>query len=163
METKNCDIRKVSLDDYEDYYQIRSEPNNLFWTGYHQAPDFVKFKQWFINRIADSNKDLYLLFCNQICAGSLNIDVYDSYAYIGYSVKEAYAGKGLGTYVVKNAVEILKNTPNMKEVKAWINFRNIASVKVVEKNNFRKTGFTELRDRLGEKEEYIEFALRLSH
>lgn len=159
MELRNCEIKSVSIEDFEDYYSIRSEKTNLFWTGYDKAPNIVKFKEWFKNRILEKDKTLYLLICNKKCIGSLNIDFYGDFALIGYSVKESYTGKGIGTFIVDNAIKILMKHKEISLVKAWINFQNISSIKVIEKNKFFRTGVTEIRKRFGNKEEYIEFSL----
>jgi len=162
MNLNNCHLKLALIEDYEEYYKMRSEKSNLFWTGYEKAPDFIQFKKWYKNRLSNKNRHIYLLVCDNKYIGSLNIDFYSKYAYIGYSVKEAYAKQGIGTYIVKNAVNILKKHKEITLVKAWINYQNIGSIRVVEKNKFQKTGVIEIRNRFNIEEEYIEFGLNLS-
>lgn len=154
-------FKKATLKDYDSYYSIRSEKLNLFWTGYEKAPDYTNFSKWFTNRINEDNRDLYLLFENDNCIGSLNMDFYNDYVFIGYSVKEQSAGKGIGTYLVKNAIALAMSSPKIKSIKAWINFQNIGSIRVVQKNGFIKNDVTEVRKRFGKDELYYQFELNL--
>ncbi len=160
MKTKNCILQKASEKNYDDYYNIRSEKKNMFWTGYTNAPDYDNFFKWYKTRIQDARKDLYLAYCNSECVGSLNIDYYTDRVMIGYSVKEKHEGKGLATFIVSQAIEIIEKTEN-KTVQAWINQKNAGSIRVVEKNNFYKTSTSEIRNRFGNDEIFWLFERKL--
>ena len=161
MDHNSLNLKKATLKDYDSYYEIRSEKLNLFWTGYEKAPDYDNFSKWYSNRLKEEGRDLYLLFENDNCIGSLNMDFYTDHIFIGYSVKELSAGKGIGTYLVKNAITIAKSNPNVRSIKAWINFQNIGSIRVVEKNGFVKNDIIETRQRFGKGELYYQFELNL--
>lgn len=165
MKEKNYVLREAELKDYDDYYLIRSEKNNLYWTGYEHPPDYQLFSQWFADRLKDPSRDIYLLFVNKECAGSLHIDYYDDEIFIGYSVKEKFAGKGYGTILVREAVNLSEKAKEgkngIKYIRAWINSLNIASVKVVEKNGFSATQIKEVRKRFGNEELYLQYALKI--
>ena len=153
-------LKRASLKDYDSYYKIRSEKSNLFWTGYDKTPDYDRFLNWYKDRLQDNNRQLFLLFDQNKCIGSLNIDLYNTYAFIGYSVKENNTGKGYGTFLVKNAIEIIRENPKIEVIKAWINFQNIGSITVIKKNGFIKSNISENRMRFGKEEEYQQFTLR---
>jgi RimJ/RimL family protein N-acetyltransferase len=161
MNEFNCKFELASEQNYDDYHKIRSEKKNLFWTGYEKPPDYEKFKQWYKNRINDPKKDLYLVYCDNQCVGSLNVDYYEGYVFIGYSVKEQHEGKGYGTFIVKNALEIVKQKPEYQFVRAWINEKNIGSIRVVEKNGFYKTDVSEIRQRFGKNETFLMFEYKI--
>ncbi|MCK4677197.1 MAG: GNAT family N-acetyltransferase [Bacteroidales bacterium] len=161
MDFKNCMLKSASLDNYDDYLKIRAEKKNLFWTGYEDPPEYNRFLNWYKNRIVDPNKHLYLLYYEKQCLGSLNIDYYDGYAYIGYSVKTKYEGSGYGTYLVRSAIELVKINKNISIIKAWINYQNVCSIKVIKKNNFYLSGITETRKKFGVDEKYYEFVLEI--
>ncbi len=162
----NCKLELSSTENYDDYYLIRSEKKNLFWTGYSEAPDYNNFFNWYKNRTTDNDKDLYLLFNKKQCIGSLNIDYYSQFVYIGYSVKEEFEGKGYGTYLVDNAIKVITESRRFGDekflIKAWINYQNVGSIKVVEKNGFIKSDVTEIRKRFGKAEKYYEFVLEVN-
>lgn len=154
-------VLKASEDNYDDYYSIRSEDKNLYWTGYESPPDYENFKLWFKNRIKDKDRDIFLLYKDGQCIGSLHIDYYPDYATIGYSVKQAFEGKGYGTLIVKEAIKIIKSNKSQREnlcsIKAWINAENLGSIKVAEKNNFRRNKNNKIKKRFGKEELYYEF------
>ncbi|MBN2165261.1 MAG: GNAT family N-acetyltransferase [Marinilabiliaceae bacterium] len=161
MNNHNYILIKAAFDNYDDYYAIRSEHKNLYWTGYKEPPQYDSFKKWFFERIEDSKRNIYLLYVNKECVGSLHIDFYTNYIAIGYSVKEAFEGNGHATFLVKEAINIshkekLRNM-DCSSVKAWINSQNIGSIKVVEKNGFIKSELTEIRKRFGMNELYYEY------
>ncbi len=160
MKIENCTFQKASETNYDDYFKIRSEKKNMFWTGYSKAPDYNNFLKWYKTRIQDACKSLYLVYCNSECVGSLNIDYYPDRVMIGYCVKEKYEGKGFATFIVNQAVEIIKKTEN-KTVQAWINEKNAGSIRVVEKNNFYKTSTSEIRNRFGNDEIFWLFECKL--
>ncbi len=158
-------LKEVDESDYENYYLIRSEKENLFWTGYDTPPHKERFFNWFIDRIADQQKHLYLLFDNEVCVGSLNVDFYDDYVAIGYSTLTNHKGKGYATYLVAEAIRIADEAktgnPELKKIIAWINYQNQASIRVVEKNGFQKSDITETRKRFGNQELYYQFEIYL--
>ena len=165
MHKKNCKLVSASSENYNDYHKIRSEKINLYWTGYNSPPDYDEFKKWYINRINDPSRDIFLMYCNNNCVGSLHIDYYENYAAIGYSVKEAYSGEGIGTLIVGKALQLLKEEnrsgKSITTIKAWINQKNIASIKVVEKNNFYNSGNDKMKIRFGKKELYYEYEIKI--
>jgi RimJ/RimL family protein N-acetyltransferase len=163
---KNAEINIIpaSLEYYDEYFQIRSEPSNLYWTGYDKPPDYQKFYTWYKDRINDNNRHIYLMFkCDQ-CVGSLNIDYQNNSAAIGYNILEKFEGKGLGTLLVNEAIK--KITKQAKEkpgfyIYAYIHPQNKGSIKVIKKNNFEKTN--ELyKIRFGKKELFYEFGLKIT-
>ncbi|MCK4921648.1 MAG: GNAT family N-acetyltransferase [Bacteroidales bacterium] len=156
---------KATENNYDDYYKIRSEEKNLYWTGYEKAPQYENFKAWFVDRLNNPLRDIYLMYINEKCVGSLHIDFYDDNVAIGYSVMKSYEGKGIGTRLVEEAVKIAKLSKlegkNILRVKAWINFQNVGSIKVIEKNGFHLTKDTELKKRFGKEELYYIYALTI--
>lgn len=150
---------------YDEYYIIRSEKNNLFWTGYENPPDYKLFKEWFKQRINDPDRYLYLLYSNDNCIGSLNIDYYAKYAIIGYSVKKKFEGKGFGTFLVKEAIKIIKLSKDIRkqiyQVKALIFEKNNRSIKLIEKIGFKFSGNYEIKERFGKEEQYLEYTLEV--
>ncbi|NPA38136.1 MAG: GNAT family N-acetyltransferase [Chlorobi bacterium] len=157
MKNEHCEIIPAVIENFDDYYEIRSEKKNLFWTGYDAPPDYERFFEWYKKRLADNKRDLYLVYCDNVCSGSLNIDYYEDHAMIGYSVKEAFEGQGLGTYIVKCAIDIIKKREELKYIGAWINEKNKGSIKVITKNNFYKTDTKEVRLRFGQEELFYKY------
>ncbi|MFT6245441.1 MAG: RimJ/RimL family protein N-acetyltransferase [Salibacteraceae bacterium] len=158
-------VREVSQNDYGQYHKIRSENKNLYWTGYDKPPDYNSFKDWFEKRIVDPDKHLYLVYENNNCVGSLNIDYYESYAAIGYSIIEIFEGKGLATKMVEKAILLIKNDAKgritISKVIAWINENNVGSSRVANKNGMYKSKEQKLKVRFGKEEIYYQYCLEL--
>lgn len=158
-------LKKIEKSDYEEYYKIRSEKKNLFWTGYEKAPDFENFKNFFNQRVIDINRNIYLLYIDEVCVGALHIDYYDDYATFGYSVKEKYEGKGIGHLFNAYTVNIIKMTKiersNISRIIGWVNCNNKASIKILEKNGFIKSDKTEMRNHLGNQVLYFMYYLNI--
>ena len=149
------ELREATENDYESFFRIRSEKQNLFWTGYEKAPDYDTFFQWFKNRLEESDRDIYMAINRdgQII-GYLNFDQYEEWIAIGYAILSEYQGQGYATKIVKQATQLAKS--KNKNLIAWISEKNIASQKVVQKNGFKPIKY-EYRIRLGKEEKYNRF------
>lgn len=165
MKKGNFVLKEAVPEDYDEYYKIRSEEGNLYWTGYEKPPDYEGFREWYKSRINDPHRHLYLLYVDDACAGSLNIDYYDDFAAIGYSVLKAYEGRGYATFMVKEAIRLVKEAKKQRGkislIKAWIIHLNTGSIRVVEKNGFKVTDHKEKRKWFGREELYLEYAYEL--
>lgn len=148
------ELKLATEKDYDCFYDIRAEKHNLFWTGYDSAPNYGSFKIWYSDRLKEKNRDIYLLWLEDKCCGALNIDQYEDYVFIGYSIKSTVQGKGLASFMVSKVDSLLPLKHKFKEIRAWINFSNIASIKVCEKNGFVKSDTSEIRKRFGNEELY---------
>jgi len=162
MKNKKSQILlKATIENYDDYYAIRRENKNSFWTGYRNPPNYESFKNWFLERIEDTERDIYLLYIDDKCVGSLHVDFHSSYIAIGYSVKEAFEGNGYATTLVSESIKISKQAkisrPYLIKIIAWINSQNYASIKVVEKNGFVKSKNFEKRQRFDKNELYCQY------
>jgi RimJ/RimL family protein N-acetyltransferase len=154
-------VIKAGRENYDDYYKIRSEKHNLYWTGYENPPEYDTFFNWYEGRLDDINRDIYLMYIEGECAGSLHIDYYQGYAAIGYSVKTDFGGKGVGTLIVSEAVNIIKQAKKKRQglslIKAFIYHQNAASIKVVEKNDFERSEDIIMKSYFGKEEPYYEY------
>jgi len=138
---KQCDVG-----DFEDFYVLRCDHENIYWTGYKNEPEKEKLNIWFQNQIKRDDRKLFLAKINQkeeVCAGYLYIDVLESTesAEISYGVDSKHAGRGIGTKIVALAIDyIIKSIPSVKSIFAWIIDSNTGSIKCVSRNGFVKSG-----------------------
>lgn len=63
-----------------------------------------------------------------------------SSAFIGYSIDERHTGQGIATEAVKEVVQFAFNVVNLHRIEAYVSPKNIASIKVLEKANFKREG-----------------------
>ncbi|MEK4254524.1 GNAT family protein [Ureibacillus sp. FSL K6-0165] len=83
-----------------------------------------------------------------------------SSAFIGYSIDERFTGQGIATEAVNEVVQFAFNVVNLHRIEAYVSPKNIASVKVLEKANFKREGL--LRELLyinGSWEDHYMYAL----
>lgn len=63
-----------------------------------------------------------------------------SSAFIGYSIDESFTRKGIATEAVNQVVHFAFNVVNLHRIEAYVSPKNIASIKVLEKANFKREG-----------------------
>lgn len=65
---------------------------------------------------------------------------------IGYSIGRAFWRKGFGKEIVKVMLKTIQENKEIHTVIAWSNIENIASIKVLEHNEFQRTEQTEYQN-----------------
>ena len=91
---------------------------------------------------------------------SLNVDLQDtSCATIGYYILKEYYGKGICTKAVKDIIAEALKKCKLKKILAYINTKNVASQRVLEKNGFKL--FTTLENETIKDNEIVNVGLYL--
>lgn len=146
MEANHLEFFKARAENFDDYYNLKCEKNNIFWSGFSEKPDEVKLKEWYLKQLKNTDRIFYLIYINESqenIAGYLYMDIEGDkkqLADIGYGVSEKYSGRGIGTGIINFAIDhIKKELPKVKEITAWVAYDNVPSIKVFLKNNFHKT------------------------
>lgn len=136
-------FRLAVEEDYDDFFEMKSDYNNVAWGGFLQKPDYDKFKIWFIQQInSKSNREIFIVKKENVSVGYFNLDNIDEVtSEISYGVVSEFTGLGIGTFIVRNASTILD-----KKIVAWVADDNIPSIKCFEKNSFVKTEETQIRN-----------------
>lgn len=136
-------FRLAVEDDYDDFFKMKSDFNNIAWGGFLQKPDYERFKSWFMQQIDPGNKrKIYIVKKQNISVGYFNLeDVDEITSEISYGVISEFTGLGIGTFIVRSATTILN-----KKLVAWVANDNIPSIKCFEKNSFAKTDETQIRN-----------------
>jgi RimJ/RimL family protein N-acetyltransferase len=156
--------RPAVASDFDNIYQLRSEENNLYWTGYENPPDYASFREWYAERLLDDKRHIFVFHDKEVFVGFLNFDLYESYIAIGYNVTHKSQGKGYGTQIVQGAIKeaFKKKSAKLTKIIAWISEKNIASQKVARRNGFVKSDTVDIRERHGVKEQYFRFEFDLA-
>lgn len=130
-------------EDYEDFYIMKSDYNNIAWGGFLQKPDYKKFKLWFLKQIDfESNRKIFIVKRENVSVGYFNLEYVDDItSEISYGVISEFTGLGIGTFIVRSATTILD-----KRIVAWVANDNIPSIKCFEKNFFTKTEELQIRN-----------------
>jgi spore coat polysaccharide biosynthesis protein SpsF len=97
--------------------------------------EYEEHKKWFLKKLNDDNCKIYLYVYNKEAIGQVRVDIQGTSAFIDYSIKKEYRGKGHGINILQLLEEKILQLKNSKirclvgEVKT----DNLASQKVFEK------------------------------
>lgn len=134
-------IRQAIEDDYDGYYQIKSDSQNIIWGGFDKAPDYEKFKTVFLNRINSSDRREYVCIVDHAIVGYLAAVEEGDTVEISYGVLTQASGKGVATALIN---DVISQYPN-KRIVAWVSEHNVGSEKCLLKNGFVKLNDVETR------------------
>lgn len=132
---------------FDDYLRLKNDPQSIVWSGFEEAPNQIRLKNYFENLIR-SDKKLFFLELDNITVGYCQFSINDdgNYELVGYSILTEYANRGYGSIMIKTIIEILE-LHNQQSIIAWVSENNLSSIHCLE-----KSGFIMLKDT----EKYIE-------
>ncbi len=132
--------------DFEDLYRIKCDPEQIKWGGFICPPNKESFGKWYRKMINDSDRDIFLVYLNEIVVGFFYIDYIDKDTIEDTSgILTEYSGHGIGTYIIENIDNIAKQKGIKKHI-AWISEKNIRSYKRYIKLGYQKTEEIDQRD-----------------
>ena len=91
---------------------------------------FSEHKKWFLQ----NKKKIYILANNNEPIGQIRLEKDKSDVLIDYAVAKNYRNKGYGSMLIKDC---LKNNDNVQNFKAIVHKKNIASINIFKKLNFK--------------------------
>lgn len=129
--------------DFEDFWAIKSDYDNVCWSGFKEAPERKMFRKWYTDQIASEKRDIYLVLADSAggyhTVGFFYIDWCDDGVFLVPSgVLKEYTRQGIGTFIIDEADKIAKSKGYTTHV-AWVSDSNIGSVKRFEKLGYTKT------------------------
>ncbi len=151
LETKQLNLenqvqlRLASLADIETYYTwVNDEEVRKFSTQNDQIPYEVHLK-WFSSKLEDVNCLFYLFSMHDVPIGQVRFQFFEAEGFlIHYSIDRLYRSKGLGSIVLKMAINAFKESSlrQFKNVKiiGKVKSLNEASIKVFERLSFYFSG-----------------------
>ncbi len=136
-------FRRATIADFDGYYNLKADFENIKWSGYTSEPDKERLFDWFKNALISSSRTIYVAEDNNQVCGYLYCDLLEEQNYeIGYGVHSSHTGKGIATYMISS---VLTNI-HRGGVSAWISIKNIGSRRAVEKCGFRETTQTRIHN-----------------
>lgn len=143
------------LENFDNFFKIKSEDNSVYWSGFDSAPNYDVFKEYYRKELARSDRTIIFLYIDDEIAGyiavDLNLEIRE--VEIGYGVLKAFSRQGLGRKLIEYSIEYSKKELlEADHMIAWIAENNIASIKIVLGNGFSKTDEFEYRDFKQEKD-----------
>ncbi|MCU6753622.1 GNAT family N-acetyltransferase [Bovifimicola ammoniilytica] len=138
----NINISVAKDSEFKEYYAIRCEKSNIYWSGYHNPPDYDIMKKCYSQRTEKDrfseigDKRVYFIrenINNQV-VGFIQLSIMADGIEMGYGIKEKFQGNHYATEAIKLAIEEAQNISDNIYVK--IRENNVASQKAVLNNNF---------------------------
>lgn len=136
--------RIATENDYDDFFTMKSDYNNIAWGGFVQKPDYINFKIWYLKQIdLKSKRKIFIAKKEGESVGYFSLEeIEENILEISIGVLTASTGLGIGTYMISSALTLAEN----KRIIAWIAEDNIASIKSFKKNSFIKSDDRQLRN-----------------
>lgn len=147
IETDRLLLRQLSVEDATDLFTYYSNPElyrHLDWNGpqsISEAKEIIEvwndgFQEGWIIRWAIVLKDTDKI------VGTIFLSEFEQCfrAEIGYELSQKYWNRGLMTEATKEVLSLGFNTIGLNRIQATIEPQNIASIKLVEKFNFKNEG-----------------------
>lgn len=143
---KGLTFKIATKNDYDDFYKIKCDPENVKWSGFNSEPDYNRLKIWYNNQLESTVRTIYLCYLEEQICGFFYLDKISNEEFEAASsgVLKKFAGKGVGTCLVKKRIEIAKEQ-NARMLSSWIADDNSRSWKRFEKLGFQKTDVSEVR------------------
>lgn len=168
IETDRLVLRKFKEDDYQpmfDYWASKEEVAKGAGWPQHTNPNDTKglVKMW-VDEYKESNVFNWIIdLKKEHPIGSITVvrkDLNNHTCEIGYNIGSDYWNKGYATEAIKNVIPYLFETGLFDTITAQCFEHNKASIRVLEKNGFKKEGV--LRNRYivdGKKVNLVELSL----
>ena len=52
----------AKMENFDDFYKIKSEPNSVYWSGFAKAPDYESFKEHYKKELSRKDRTIILLY-----------------------------------------------------------------------------------------------------
>lgn len=139
---KQVSFRPASAEDFDAFYTIKADANNIKWGGFDKAPQKDTFESWYIKQLEPcSKRKIFLLQVENKIVGFSSVNFAEpNETEISYGVLSEEAGNGYGTEILKRTTEIIGGG-----IFAWVSVNNSASMRCFEKAGYKLTDISELR------------------
>ena len=121
----------TSEEDFEEYFEMKSEPTAVAWSGFAGKPDRDALHLHFQKLLLDKNVQLFFLYdasVNQIVGyAQINFES-ETVHYAGYSIKLKFQAKGYSRRMTALVIQHAKAL-GFKRMTGWISENNHASLR----------------------------------
>jgi len=144
LSTDRLTLRKLSLDDAEEIFLLRSSDEVNKYIDRARAND-VDEAFAFINKVnigIANNKWIYWAIClkeNPALIGTIclwNLNSAENKAEVGYELLPSFQGKGIAKEALAQVISYGHNILMLNKIEAYTNKENLASTRLLEKFNF---------------------------
>lgn len=135
------------MDEFEGYYQVKSEPSAVNWSGFASAPDYHSLRSHF--NVLINDPDVYLFFLRDaethrlMGYAQLTRENDSSVQYSGFSLLREFQNSGMSrrlcTLVLEKVIEL-----GAQKITGWISEKNFVSVRLLQAFGMQPTGETKV-------------------
>ena len=93
-------VRLAEENDYDGYYLIKADSNNILWGGFTSSPNYDNFKKVFLSRINDITRREYVCEIHRKIVGYLASSEDAGVVEISYGVLSEYTGQGIASAMI---------------------------------------------------------------
>lgn len=143
-------IKPSTIDDFEDYYQIKCGDSDIYWMGFSSAPQRETLYSCFLTRLGDKpfhqigDKRIYMIQRDRQSVGYIQFSLEEEGLRFGVSMDGRFQGKGYATAGMEEAIRIAKRYSD--ELFTYIRDDNIASQKLFLRLHFTRTDTVLMRE-----------------
>lgn len=128
--------------DIDFLYQLKSEPDSVYWGGYAQGPVYASLKQHYENILRDPRRATLVVRADDEPVGLISCRFDDDGSCVDYSINisRRAAGRGIGQKALEHHVDLLRSTSDScRGIMALIRDDNVRSQHVFAAAGFLKT------------------------
>lgn len=135
---------EIDVDGFEDFYKLKCEEENIYWTNYEKMPDKKQLLNWYKSQIKKNDRKFFLAKKkNYETIGYGYIDILDEKlrtVEISYGISSKFKGQSYGKRLVKSLVKYVEEFfKDIDIVIAWVFQDNEKSKSCLKKNEFSLT------------------------
>ncbi|MEM9675040.1 MAG: GNAT family N-acetyltransferase [Bacteroidota bacterium] len=139
-------LRELNMGDVHQLYAIYSDKEAMKYRGskpmetIEDAKDYVRNKEVKEKEVTTIRKGVELTKTKELIGSVMyRFSEKSTHEYeIGYSIGRQFWGQGLGKEIVKTMLKAIEAKNEIKDIVAWCNKENIASIKILEDVGFRR-------------------------
>ena len=136
-------------EDFDAYYELKSEEDNIHWSGHKTAPDREKMLERYQEYLSNPDRYDFHFFTDetkQDFIGYYFLEVVGPDRNIldgGMGVLKRHGGKGYGTEMIRFGLEYARDhLPFIRWVQGWVASDNVRSQGMIRPNGYVKTDET---------------------
>jgi len=147
MTTPEIAVRLTTCDDFEVLLAIKSDPEEVRWSGFAGPPNRENFRKWFNNALADSDRLMFTGLINRSVAGYIHFHRVSPHRFgVSTGVAARLRGKGHGTTIRSLAIERFYVAFPDTEIEVWLAEGNVASQRSWAKMGYHPTEITKCHE-----------------
>ena len=106
---KLVSLRPATIDDYDAFYAIKADANNIKWGGFDKAPQKDTFERWYKLQLKpNSKRKIFILQIENRIVGFSSVNFTEpNEPELSYGVLSEEAGNGYGTEILKRTTDII--------------------------------------------------------